>query len=103
MTDDVSIIEALGEPVKLTLGEYTNIKLTTPDDFAVAEQVLRARGVPDLTSLPISASPSTTTTALPAGNFLSASKAVGDTNYPCSSERYRQSLERKTLERKTGG
>jgi len=45
VTDDVSVIEALGKPVKLTLGEYTNIKLTTPDDLAVAEQVLRDRGV----------------------------------------------------------
>ena len=45
VTDDVSVIEALGKPVKLTLGEYTNIKLTTPDDLQVAEQVLRERGV----------------------------------------------------------
>ncbi len=45
VTDDVSVIEALGLPVKLTLGEYTNIKLTTPDDLQIAEQVLRERGV----------------------------------------------------------
>ena len=45
VTDDVSVIEALGLPVKLTLGEYTNIKLTTPDDLSVAEQILRQRGV----------------------------------------------------------
>lgn len=45
VTDDVSVVEALGKPVKLTLGEYTNIKLTTPDDLAVAEQVLKERGV----------------------------------------------------------
>jgi len=43
VTDDVSIIEQLGLPVKLTLGEYTNIKLTTPDDLQVAEQILRSR------------------------------------------------------------
>lgn len=49
VTDDVSVIEALGKPVKLTLGEYTNIKLTTPDDLQVAEQVLRERGVLDVT------------------------------------------------------
>ena len=30
VTDDVSVVEALGKPVKLTLGQYTNIKLTTP-------------------------------------------------------------------------
>lgn len=27
VTDDVSIIEALGKPVKITKGEYTNIKV----------------------------------------------------------------------------
>ena len=48
VTDDVSVIEALGKPVKLTLGEYTNIKLTTPDDLQVAEQVLRERGVVEI-------------------------------------------------------
>lgn len=48
VTDDVSVIEALGQPVKLTLGQYTNIKLTTPDDLQIAEQVLRERGVIDI-------------------------------------------------------
>ena len=47
VTDDVSVIEALGLPVRLTLGEYTNIKLTTPDDLQVAEQILKERGVRD--------------------------------------------------------
>lgn len=28
VTDDVSIIEALGKPVKITRGAYTNIKVT---------------------------------------------------------------------------
>jgi 2-C-methyl-D-erythritol 4-phosphate cytidylyltransferase len=49
VTDDVSVVEALGEPVKLTLGQYTNIKLTTPDDLQVAEQILRERGVEEYT------------------------------------------------------
>eukprot|EP00408_Alexandrium_pacificum_P015748 CAMPEP_0171182690 /NCGR_PEP_ID=MMETSP0790-20130122/14898_1 /TAXON_ID=2925 /ORGANISM="Alexandrium catenella, Strain OF101" /LENGTH=251 /DNA_ID=CAMNT_0011647653 /DNA_START=1 /DNA_END=753 /DNA_ORIENTATION=+ len=44
VTDDVSVVEALGEPVKLTQGEYTNIKVTTPEDIAVAETILRGRG-----------------------------------------------------------
>ena len=44
VTDDVSIIEALGEPVKLTLGEYTNLKITTPEDMDVAVAILRERG-----------------------------------------------------------
>ena len=68
VTDDVSVVEALGEPVKLTLGLYTNIKLTTPDDLAVAEQVLRERGV---------------------------KQSEAPTSLPCSTERYRLSLEGK--------
>lgn len=37
VTDDVSIVEALGKPVRITPGSYTNIKVTTPDDMSVAE------------------------------------------------------------------
>merc|ERR1712157_457513 len=43
VTDDVSIVEAMGEPVKLTRGEYTNIKITTPEDMEVAEAILEDR------------------------------------------------------------
>lgn len=43
VTDDVSIVEALGEPVKLTQGEYTNLKITTPEDMDVAEAILNDR------------------------------------------------------------
>lgn len=43
VTDDVSVVEALGEPVKLTLGEYTNLKITTPEDMSVAESILEER------------------------------------------------------------
>eukprot|EP00965_Chrysotila_dentata_P206131 6183374-Pleurochrysis_carterae.AAC.4 len=35
----------LGEPVKLTLGEYTNLKLTTPEDMIVAEQCCLSFGL----------------------------------------------------------
>jgi len=44
VTDDVSLVEGLGQAVKLTEGEYTNIKVTTPEDMAVAETILRERG-----------------------------------------------------------
>lgn len=40
VTDDVSIIEAMGRPVRITAGAYTNIKVTTPDDMSVAEKFL---------------------------------------------------------------
>jgi len=45
VTDDVSLVEQLGKPVKLTEGEYTNIKVTTPEDIQLAETILRSRGV----------------------------------------------------------
>lgn len=43
VTDDASIIEQLGGKVKLTLGDYTNLKLTTPDDMIVAANILDKR------------------------------------------------------------
>ena len=43
VTDDVSIIEWLGEPVKITRGRYSNIKLTTPEDMNIAESILEQR------------------------------------------------------------
>ncbi|KAL3132504.1 hypothetical protein ABBQ32_009049 [Trebouxia sp. C0010 RCD-2024] len=47
VTDDVSIVEALGRPVKVTRGSYTNIKVTTPDDMLIAEGFLMSKGVED--------------------------------------------------------
>lgn len=49
VTDDASLVEALGEPVKLTLGEYTNFKLTTPEDMVIARDLLE-RGLVALSS-----------------------------------------------------
>lgn len=40
VTDDVSIIEAMGKPVRITKGCYTNIKVTTPEDLVNAEAFL---------------------------------------------------------------
>jgi 2-C-methyl-D-erythritol 4-phosphate cytidylyltransferase len=45
VTDDVSIVEQLKEPVRLTRGEYTNLKITTPEDMEVAEAILRERRI----------------------------------------------------------
>ncbi|WP_207713022.1 2-C-methyl-D-erythritol 4-phosphate cytidylyltransferase [Desulfofundulus sp. TPOSR] len=39
-TDDASLVEALGHRVKLVPGSYRNIKITTPEDLAVAEALL---------------------------------------------------------------
>lgn len=42
-TDDASVVEAAGHSVRLVPGERTNLKLTTPEDFIVAEALLSAR------------------------------------------------------------
>ena len=42
-TDDASVVEAAGHPVSLVPGERGNLKLTTPEDFIVAEALLAAR------------------------------------------------------------
>jgi 2-C-methyl-D-erythritol 4-phosphate cytidylyltransferase len=39
-TDDASLIERIGKPVSIILGDYTNIKLTTPDDLLLAKAFL---------------------------------------------------------------
>ncbi len=41
VTDDAMMVEKMGHPVKLVLGSYENIKITTPDDLALAEIILR--------------------------------------------------------------
>jgi 2-C-methyl-D-erythritol 4-phosphate cytidylyltransferase len=37
VTDDASLVEKAGYKIKLYTGSYDNIKITTPDDLAVAE------------------------------------------------------------------
>lgn len=39
-TDDVSLVEYLGKPVHIVEGDYCNIKVTTPNDIAVAKRYL---------------------------------------------------------------
>lgn len=38
--DDATLIEKLGVPVKLVMGSYRNLKLTTPEDLKIAETLL---------------------------------------------------------------
>ena len=40
-TDDASLAEAMGASIHLTSGGYDNIKITTPEDLAIAEIILR--------------------------------------------------------------
>ncbi|SHF09253.1 2-C-methyl-D-erythritol 4-phosphate cytidylyltransferase [Seinonella peptonophila] len=44
-TDDSMLVEELGFPVKIIEGEYTNIKITTPDDLLFAEAIFQMRGL----------------------------------------------------------
>lgn len=40
-TDDSTLVEIMGWPVKITMGSYENVKITTPEDLALAEGILR--------------------------------------------------------------
>lgn len=39
-TDDATVLELYGESVHLTEGDYQNVKITTPEDLALAEALL---------------------------------------------------------------
>ena len=41
-TDDASLVERLGQPVQVVRSDYRNIKITTPEDFVIAEALLHA-------------------------------------------------------------
>ncbi len=43
-TDDASLVERSGYKVKLYMGSYDNIKITTPDDLALAEVLWQKHG-----------------------------------------------------------
>jgi 2-C-methyl-D-erythritol 4-phosphate cytidylyltransferase len=43
ITDEASAVEALGLRPRLVRGDYENLKVTWPEDFALAERVLRGR------------------------------------------------------------
>jgi 2-C-methyl-D-erythritol 4-phosphate cytidylyltransferase len=43
VTDDAALFEKCQLPVKIVLGEETNLKITTPVDLAIAEFILRQR------------------------------------------------------------
>lgn len=41
VTDDTSVVELLGNKVYIYEGDYTNIKITTPEDLALAEYLVK--------------------------------------------------------------
>jgi len=40
-SDDAGLVERLGNPVKVFMGSYHNIKVTTPDDLVLAQMLLK--------------------------------------------------------------
>lgn len=40
-TDDCQLVEAVGGKIAMTTGDYTNIKITTPEDIEIAELLLK--------------------------------------------------------------
>jgi len=42
-SDDCGVVEACGFPVKMVMGSYENLKITTPEDLTMAEAILRRR------------------------------------------------------------
>lgn len=43
-TDDCKLLENMGEDVYVVIGEYSNIKITTPEDIPTAVSILNSRG-----------------------------------------------------------
>ncbi len=39
VTDDASMVEAIGNPVRVFMGSYENLKITTPEDLVLAESI----------------------------------------------------------------
>lgn len=43
VTDDARLIEKLGVPVRVVMGSYANIKITTPEDLVIADALLKSQ------------------------------------------------------------
>jgi len=43
VTDDAALVEKLGTKVKIVMGSYFNIKITTPEDLIIAEAIAKAQ------------------------------------------------------------
>lgn len=42
-TDDATLVERAGHRVRVIMGSYENIKITTPEDLILAEEILKGR------------------------------------------------------------
>jgi 2-C-methyl-D-erythritol 4-phosphate cytidylyltransferase len=43
-TDDAALVERYGGKIKIVMGSYRNIKITTPEDLVIAETLLKING-----------------------------------------------------------
>jgi 2-C-methyl-D-erythritol 4-phosphate cytidylyltransferase len=43
-TDDTALVERLGHPVRIVMGDPRNFKITTPEDLDLAERLIRSPG-----------------------------------------------------------
>jgi 2-C-methyl-D-erythritol 4-phosphate cytidylyltransferase len=43
-TDDAALVEWMGKDVHIVMGDYRNIKITTPEDLVMAEAFLKSEG-----------------------------------------------------------
>jgi len=50
-SDDCSVVEAFGQPVKLMMGSYENFKITTAEDLDCATAIIRRRENADRTGI----------------------------------------------------
>ena len=48
VTDEATMLERMGHTVNVFPGDYGNVKVTTPQDMAVAEAILASRVVPEV-------------------------------------------------------
>jgi len=39
-TDEASLVERMGHPVRIVEGDYSNLKVTTPEDLIIAERIM---------------------------------------------------------------
>lgn len=62
LTDEASVLEAAGIPVRIVQGDESNIKITRPDDLERAEGILRAGKSPEEASDPATQRPNGPTT-----------------------------------------
>lgn len=71
VTDEASAVEALGHRPRLVRGDWENLKITFPPDFALAERLLASRGGPEIRA------------TVPARDFATTHQFYQDLGFTC--------------------